>query len=244
MIVHAVRASGYLRVDQLAELAGVSAMTIRRDLEDLDAHGAVQRTRGGASRAAKFGEGVPYQARAGEDRQAKADLAEAAAAMINDYDSLIIDNGTTCQSVAQELAGRPVTALCLSLHSAAALAAVPGARVIIPGGPVEPDTLAMYGATAIDAVRNITVDVLLLGACSVSGTRGLTSATYEDAELKKASIAAATKRVLVTTAAKLTQSSNFRFGDPADLTYLITTHDADPDTLAAFQAEGVAVTVV
>src|SRR6185369_10645980 len=50
----------------------------------------------------------------------------AAAALISDYDSLIIDNGTTCHAVAQELAGRPVTALCLSLHAAAALAAVPG----------------------------------------------------------------------------------------------------------------------
>ena len=96
--------------------------------------------------------------------------------MINDYDSLIIDNGTTCHAVALELAGRPVTALCLSLHIAAALAAVPGARVIVPGGPVEPDTLALYGSQAVDAVRNLSADVLLLGACSASATRGLTSA--------------------------------------------------------------------
>lgn len=127
---------------------------------------------------------------------------------------------------------------------AAALAAIPGARVIVPGGPVEPDTLALYGSQAVDAVRNISVDILVLGACSASATHGLTAATYEDAQLKRASIAAAAKRVLVATGAKLNQSSNFRFGEAADLTHLLTTDDANDDLLTAFAANGVQVTVI
>ena len=239
-----MRGSGRIRTGQLAELTGASAVTIRRDLADLEAHGSLRRTRGGAARAAKFGEDVSYRIRASEDQPAKARLAEAAAALINDYDSLIIDNGTTCHAVAHELAGRPVTALCLSLHVAAALAAVPGARVIVPGGPVEPDTLALYGSQAVDAVRDISADVLLLGACSISATRGLTSATYEDAQLKRASIQAASRTILVATSAKLNQTSNFRFGDAADLTHLITTADAPDEILAAFEADGVHLTLI
>ncbi len=244
MIVQSVRASGHLRVNQLVDLTAVSAMTIRRDLADLEAHGSIVRTRGGASRPVKFSEGMPYRVRVGEEQRAKLTLAEATTELIADFDSLIIDNGTTCQAVAHELAGRPVTALCLSLHSAVALAAVPGARVISPGGQVEPDTLALYGSEAIDAVRSMTVDVLILGACSASVSRGLTSAIYEDAQLKRTSIAVATKRVLVTTASKLNQSSNFRFGDAADLTHLVTTADADADAIEHFRAEGVAITLV
>ena len=244
LIVQTVRSSGRIRIGQLAELTGASAVTIRRDLAELEAHGSLRRTRGGAARAAKFGEDISYQIRASEDQPAKARLAEAAAALINDYDSLIIDNGTTCHAIAHELAGRPVTALCLSLHVAAALAAVPGARVIIPGGPVEPDTLALYGSQAIDAVRDISADVLLLGACSISATRGLTSATYEDAQLKRASIQVASKTILVATSAKLNQTSNFRFGDAADLAHLITTPDAPDEVLAAFEAEGVHLTLI
>src|ERR1700742_39533 len=177
LIVQTVRNSGRIRIGQLAELTGASAVTIRRDLADLEAHGALRRTRGGAARAIKFGEEASYQVRASEDAEAKSRLAGAAAALISDYDSVIIDNGTTCHAVARELAGRPVTALCLSLHVAGALAAVPGARVIVPGGPVEPDALALYGSQAVDAVRAISADVVLIGACSVSATRGLTSAT-------------------------------------------------------------------
>jgi DeoR/GlpR family transcriptional regulator of sugar metabolism len=244
LIVQSVRSSGQLRIDQLVELTGASAVTIRRDLAELEAHGSLRRTRGGASRAVKFGEETPYRVRATEDQQAKAGLAESAAAMINDYDSLIIDNGTTCEAVAAELAGRPVTALCLSLHAASAMAAVPGARVIVPGGPVQPDTLAIYGSQAVDAVRGVTVDTLMLGTCAVSATGGLTSADLEDAQLKHASIEAATKRILITTASKLSQASTFRFGAISDLTHLITTNDANQDMLAAIRAEGVHVTVV
>jgi DeoR/GlpR family transcriptional regulator of sugar metabolism len=244
MIVQAVRSSGRLTVEQLSALSGASAVTIRRDLTELEAHGSLHRTRGGAARAMKFGEDMPYRVRAGEEQEAKTRLAEAAAALVSDYDSLIIDNGTTCHAVALELVGRPVTALCLSLHVASALAAVPGARVIVPGGPVEPDTLALYGSQAVDAVRNMRVDVLILGACSASAARGLTAATYEDAQLKQASILASDRRVLVATGAKLNQNSNFRFGGPADLTQLITTADADAEVLAAFEAEGVQLTLV
>jgi DeoR/GlpR family transcriptional regulator of sugar metabolism len=244
MIIQAVRGGGQIHVDQLVELTGASAVTIRRDLADLEAHGSLRRTRGGAARAVKFGEDMSYRIRAGEDAQAKVRLAEAAAALVSDYDSLILDNGTTCHAVAHELAGRPVTALCLSLHVAAALAAVPGARVIVPGGPVEPDTLALYGSQAVDAVRDISADVLLLGACSVSASRGLTASTHEDAQLKRASIQASSKRVLVATGTKLNQRSNFRFGGAADLSHLVTTPDADPEVLAAFEAAGVQLTLV
>ena len=79
---------------------------------------------------------------------------------------------------------------------------------------------------------------------SASAAHGLTSASYEDAEIKKASIQAATKTILVATGAKLNQTSNFRFGTPTDLTHLITTRDADYEVLAAFRTEGVQVTLI
>jgi DeoR/GlpR family transcriptional regulator of sugar metabolism len=83
----------------------------------------------------------------------------------------------------------------------------------------------------------------VLGACSVSISRGLTTSTYEDAKLKQASILAARTRILVTTGDKLNQSSNFRFGEPADLTHLITTPDAADEALDDFRAQGIDVAV-
>src|ERR1700748_3330517 len=188
MIIQSVRSSGHLRIDQLAELTGASPVTIRRDLTELEAQGSLRRTRGGAARSGKYDESVPYHVRAAEEEEAKASLAVAAASLVADYDSVIIDNGTTCHAVARELAGRPLSALCMSLHAAATLGAVPGTRVIVPGGPVEPDTLAFFGSQAIDAIRNMRADVLLRGACSFSPPQGLRAPPYEDAQLKPATI--------------------------------------------------------
>ena len=114
----------------------------------------------------------------------------------------------------------------------------------MPGGPVEPDTLALLGSQVIDAIRDMRADVLLLGACSISASHGLMAATYEDAQLKKASIQSSSRRILIAAASKLTQTSNFRFGAAGDITHLITTSDAPAETLAIFNDEGVDVTLV
>ena len=244
LIIQSLQTGGRLRVEQLAELTGASAVTIRRDLVYLESHGSLRRTPGGAARTVKHGEHVPYNLRLLEDRDRKAHLAAAVTPLIADYESVIIDNGTTCHAVALELAGRPITALALSLHAAVALGTTPGARVIIPGGPVEPDTLALMGSQAVDAVRNMRADVLVLGTCSASASRGLTSTLYEDALIKQASLQSATRRILVTIADKLTRTANFRFGSPADLTHLVTTSDAPTDLLELFRDEGVEIILV
>lgn len=227
-------------VSDLAELTGVSAVTIRRDLVDLEAHGALTRTHGGARQAPKRGNPQPFSVRLENDVADKEALAEVAAGLVEDHDSVIVDNGTTCAAVARRLAGRPVTALALSLHAAAALASRPGAYVTVPGGPVETDSLAMTvgGLTAVRAVR---ADVAVLGACSASASHGLTSTTYEDAELKRAVIQASSRVVLVASADKLTRSSTFQFARPDELTHLVTTRGAPDDLLDVFRDEGVVV---
>lgn len=227
----------------LVELTGASAVTIRRDLAELESHGALSRTHGGARQAFKRGSPLPFSSRLDDDHVTKAALAEVAAGLVDDHESVIVDNGTTCLEVARCLAGRPITALALSLHAAAALASRPGAYVTVPGGAVETDSLAMT-SSGLEAVREVRVDVAVLGACSASAAHGLTSTTFEDAALKRAVIAAASRTVLVAGAEKLSRSSTFRFGGPEDLTHLVTTDDAPDDLLALFTDLGVGIHLV
>lgn len=239
-IIHAVSGRREVSVGDLVELTGASAVTVRRDLADLELRGALSRTHGGARQAFKRGSPLPFSVRLGSDQEGKAVLAEVAAGLVEDHESVIIDNGTTCYEVARCLAGRPITALALSLHAAAALASRPGAYVTVPGGPVETDSLAMTVA-GVAAVRNVRADVAIVGACSASADHGLTSTTFEDAELKRAVLRAATRVVLVAGADKLSRSSTFRFGGPEDLTHLVTTKDAPEELLEMFRDEGVSV---
>ncbi|MEE1621687.1 DeoR/GlpR family DNA-binding transcription regulator [Zafaria sp. J156] len=231
-------------VDDLARLTGASAVTIRRDLAELEARGLLLRTRGGAARARKRGAPMPFSVRFEADQERKALIAAAAAGLIEDDDSVIIDNGTTCFAVAQALAGRPLTALALSLHAAGALAARPGPSVVVPGGPVATDSLAFVGDAALQAVREMRVDAVVLGACSASPEHGLTSTTFDDASLKRACLASANRRILVTTPDKLARTSTFRFGSFEDLTHLVTTADAPAEVLEAFREHAVEVVAV
>ncbi len=232
-----------MRVTDLVELTGASPVTVRRDLVELESLGAISRTHGGVRPAFSRGSPLPFSARLESDLDAKQALAEVAAGLVDDHESIIVDNGTTCLEVARCLAGRPVTALALSLHAAAALGSRPGAYVTVPGGPVETDSLAMT-AGGLEVIRDVRADVAVLGACSASSTHGLTSTTYEDAALKRAVIRASSRTILVAGAEKLSRSSTFRFGEPDDLTHLVTTKDAADDLLALFTDAGVSIHLV
>lgn len=242
--MRAVATGAAVSVESLCDLTGTSAITIRRDLAALAEQGLVRRVRGGATRADARGALMPFAVRFEADRERKDALAAVAARLVGDHESVVLDNGTTCYAVARRLAGRPLTALALSLHAAAAMATRPGATVVVPGGPVENDTLAFTSHAAVEAIRETHADVAVIGACSAQPGYGLTSTTYEDATVKRACLAAAARSVLVTTADKLTRTSTFRFGAPSDLTHLVTTADADPATLEHFRADGVEVHLV
>ena len=108
MIVQSLRGSGRMTVDELSRLTGAPPVTIRRDLATLEAHGALRRVPGGAARAVRSGEELPYALRLGEDLERKTALAQAVCDLISDHETVIIDNGTTCHAVATPLVGRPL----------------------------------------------------------------------------------------------------------------------------------------
>lgn len=238
-----IRAIGHqpVSVEALSELTGASGVTIRRDLADLEGRGLLRRIHGGAVRVHQRGTPMPHHVRAAEEHDLKAAIARVAAALVEPDQSIILDNGTTTVAVAHELRGRPLTALCLSLHTAVVLGTDPACQVVTPGGPLLPDTLAAGAAASIDAIRNVRADLAFIGACAASPTHGLTTTTWEDARIKREMRAAANRVVLLATGTKLTRTSSFRFADLDDLDDLVTTPDAPAALLDGFRAAGVAV---
>jgi DeoR/GlpR family transcriptional regulator of sugar metabolism len=228
-------------VSALSELTGVSAITIRRDLAELEAHGALRRLHGAAASAPARGAPMPFALRADALQESKRLLAAAVDTLVLDGQSLIVDGGTTGQAIGGRLAGRAVTGLALSLHTASALARRPGTRVLVPGGPLAPDSLAFEGGEAADYVRQLRVDLAILAACSASPEHGLTSTSPEDARLKRACLDSASRTLLVATPDKLERTSTFRIAGVESVSGLLTTRAAHPDLLAQYAERGVQV---
>lgn len=230
-----------ISVEALSELTGASAVTIRRDLTELQGHGLLRRVHGGAVAVDLRGSPLPYELRAAENADGKQAIAGLVSSLVGDDMSIILDNGSTMDVVAHALAGRRVTALCMSLRAAVAMSAEPGPMIITPGGPVQPPSLRSGSAASLAVLADFRADLAVMGACSVNPAQGLTVTTHEDAQIKRAIIAASARVVLAATGDKLTRTSTFRFGVIEDLDDLVTTPDAPPELLDEFIAAGVRV---
>ena len=219
-------------VQALSRLTGVSVITIRRDLAELAHEGLVTRVHGGALRAPRRGAARPASMRRRQDVEIKRRLAQATAELIEDGEAVIIDSGTTCEMVAEQLAGRDIRA---------AVASVRGAAVTIAGGPVDPESLSLFSAEAVEAVHAFRADVAVLSTCAVSTREGLTVMESDDAMVKRAIMASSTRRVLPTAPSKITQTNTYRFGRIEDLDTLLTTSQIDPEALEELRGAGVDV---
>lgn len=157
---------GFASLDELVKSLGVSESTVRRDLEALDLAGVVKRTHGGAVfTTATESRALPaFDERTGSAILEKRAIGKAAAALIDDGETVLLDGGTTTLEVARALLGRPVQIVTNSLPIAHLAASSKETDLILIGGYVYPRTGVALGPLAISMMRDIRVRKAILGA--------------------------------------------------------------------------------
>ena len=196
--------SGDVAVVDLARELRVSEMTVRRDLEALEGAGVLIRVHGGAvSRAGRSYE-PPRVERATRAPAAKEAIGRAAATLVGEGDSAIIDVGTTTLELARALRGKHgLTVVTPSLPVAYELGDEPGIRVLVTGGTLRAGELSLVGPGAEDAFRELNCDVVFLGVAGVAVAEGLTEYSLDDTRVKRAAIRSARRVVALVDATKL-----------------------------------------
>lgn len=155
---------GFATLDELVKASGVSESTIRRDLEALDATGAIKRTHGGAVYSGDV-RGMPaLDERTTAQAAEKRDIGIAAAALVADGETVLLDGGTTTLEVARALAGRPLQVVTNSLPIAALLTASKETDLILIGGYIYPRTGVAMGPLAVAMMRDVRVHRAIMGA--------------------------------------------------------------------------------
>jgi DeoR family transcriptional regulator of aga operon len=250
-----VRNAGRASLADLASRLGVSEMTVRRDLDALQARGLVERVRGGAVAVAEPESAAGFAARADWQVGLKERIGRVAAALVEPGATVLLDAGTTTVHVARALADRaaagegPFTVAVLSLPAADALADRPGVRLLVVGGESRPGERSLAGPLTAAVLRQLTFDLFVMSIGAVSAEAGWSEFTLEDAAVKQVALQQARSSLVVADASKLGVRA-FASVAPLDVVgRLVTDRSArDPrltpaaqDTLAALENADVEV---
>ncbi len=241
-IASAVQAGGRVRVGDLSSRFGVSEMTVRRDLEEMESMGLLLRVHGGAVSTISRSFEPGFAARSMRQVEAKRRIGEAAAALVRDGETLIIDAGTTTLHVADAL--RPdirVRAMALSLRVADVLADLPNVTLMIPGGVVRPQERSFVGGMTLSTFEQLTFDTVILTSGGIDVADGVTEYEFDDAETKRAALRSARRVIIVADATKLGAVAFVRLCPIEQVDILVTDDSAPSAQVDALRAAGVDV---
>lgn len=202
-MVDRINAAGAIRVDQLADLFQVSAMTVHRDLEALDASGQVERVRGGARAVSGQLTERDVAQRRTLNVTAKQRLAEATAELIGEGEVIALDDSTTVEALGPLLVDKAPSAVIT--HSLGLITyfahQAPQVPLIGLGGRYVAGTDSFLGQATARQTEELSADVSVVSTTSVRGG-GLYHPDEDAALTKAACVRLGRRRILVADASK------------------------------------------
>lgn len=245
-ILTVVRDLGGASIDLLAEELDISPSTVRRDLRVLTDQGYLQRSRGGAIVKPLPRTTFEPESEIGSATHVaeKIAIAAIAAARVEDGQSVILDSGSTVHEASRWLVEREVTitAVTNDLGIAATLRRAPKVRLVVVGGSLRPHSQTLVGDPGLGFLQGLRADVALIGIHSLAEGR-LSESSTEVAMMKRASIAAGRRRIVLADSSKFAEPSFTRVCDPRDVDELITDAGATPEQLEPWKAAGLTVSI-
>ena len=237
LILRALRDDGASTIVALAERLGVSPATVRRDLVRLDEEGLLNRVYGGAAPKADRDEPFTDVAtvRVGE----KDTVAERAAALVEDGETVLLDIGTTAHRLARRLRGRNLTVVTSNMAVYEELADDAGIQLVLLGGMLRREYRSLVGFLTEDNLRQMHADRLFLGTSGIRPDGRVMDTTVVEVPVKRAMIAASDRVVLLADSAKFPGTGVATVCGPDALDTVVTDAPVEPRTAGALREAGV-----
>jgi DeoR family transcriptional regulator of aga operon len=197
-------------VNELSKEFGVSEVTIRNDLEQLESKKLLIRARGGAMSTTQV---VSFDMHLGEKHKLhmteKVRIGKVAAKLIKESDTLIMDSGTTTLEIIRNIdpSLNNVTVITNALNIANQLVSTPNVNLIIPGGVLRKNSLSLIGPLAEKSFRNFFVDKVFLGVDGFDTLNGISTPNIEEASLNQIMIEVAREVIVVADSTKFLRKS-------------------------------------
>lgn len=237
-ILERLRERGTVSAQELVRLLRVSAPTIRRDLERLEAEGMLRRVHGGAyltgsaaadgaSSADADGTEAPFADVVAANAGQKEAVAAEAAKLVSPGQVILLDIGTTTMRIARHLRGRNVTVITGNLAVLDVLRHDDTVDLVLLGGSVRRNFQSLVGPLTEDALASISADIAFLSCTGVRQDGSVVDDISQEATLKRAIVRSANRVALAAPASKFPGSGSLRICQLTDVHDLITTAGAD-----------------
>jgi len=235
--------NGRLSIALICEKFAISEATARRDLDALAEQGLIQRVHGGAIPVRRAAPEQPILQRTNEQDDEKTHIGRAAAALVNDGETIFLGSGTTVLEVAQHLANRTMTVITNSLPVINLLAPQPNINLIVLGGMLRPTELSFIGHITEQALYELRADKVIIGTRSISFEHGLMNDYLPETQTDRAILNIGREVIVVADHSKWGTVSTAFLAPLSRVHTLVTDDGVDQEMVEVIRGQGIEVVV-
>ncbi|MDR1580559.1 MAG: DeoR/GlpR family DNA-binding transcription regulator [Synergistaceae bacterium] len=241
-VLEYINKMGQAGIKGLSEHFGVSMVTIRKDIEELDKRGLVVKTHGGVISAdRKLSYEIPYMSKSKVHRSTKEGIGKKASELIEDNDIVYIDAGSTTLEIAKNITRKNVTVITHDIKIAMEIAQQQNAELIVIGGTLERGLYTLIGGgSSVEQIRKLRVNKSFMGCDGLDLEFGVSNSTIREVDIKIAVKDAAECVILATDASKFGVKRIYSLFGLSEVDKIVT--EAVSDTYAqGFAAQSIDV---
>jgi len=230
---------------ELADLLGVSTMTVRREVDRLAIAGLLIKTLGGVQRAdaPSYLMETAINGRMGRNRLEKQAMARAAIGLADGTETLFLDGSTTCLELAKLIARR-LRGLTIVTNSALTALEIGRNRnnvVVGIGGEFDPNSCCFVGAVAEEAAERYYVDIAFISTMGFLPAEGTFESTVANFRVKQILSRRARRVVLLVDHSKFGQRALARVLASNEIDVVVTDEAASAEDVAILEEAGIEV---
>jgi DeoR family transcriptional regulator, aga operon transcriptional repressor len=212
-----------ISITEICDNFSVSQATARRDLEYLAREAKIQRVHGGAIATLQAPPEQPILQRQGEQSEEKIRIGKAAAALVQDGETIFLGSGTTVLEVARALRGRTnLTVITNSLPVVNALAGVEGITLISLGGLLRPSELSFIGHITEQSLGEVRADKVIIGTRAISLEHGLTHEYLPETMTDRAILKSGREIIVIADHTKVGRAATVLLAPLSSIHYFVT----------------------
>ncbi|MBQ3443601.1 MAG: DeoR/GlpR transcriptional regulator [Selenomonadaceae bacterium] len=230
-----------ISLDELCENFGVSKNTIRRDINELEEQGIIQKVYGGiVLKEAEIMSLEPFSAREIRNINEKKKIAAVAAALVNDGEVIYIDSGTTTMHLLPHLAEKNfLTIVTASVYVLELATRYSNLNVIATGGNLQPPIKALVGPSVLECIRNYNFSKIFLASTGITIEHGATNASPLECEVKRELVRKSCAKYLLVDNSKFDVASLMTYSNLTDLDNIITDKNPTEKYLDYFKEKAI-----